>query len=243
VELEIPFSLIDRPVNVTLNRIWGFLSFFSKIKFIFLLISATFFNISQEDIEKLKDEDMIMMAMKELSVQFPEISTVLIEERDSFMTVNILKLLQKLKSRNKSNIHIQKQNIQHLEQEISRLQQKIEEEDVLDVPEDHEIYGDEIDHEIYGDEETEGITDELVLLENLKIEIEQEKEILENLEKEQHSIVVVIGKGHQNGILNLLQNPNQIKEPKEIPPPSSFPYFKLSFISIFLFFIYKYFFK
>jgi pheromone shutdown protein TraB len=89
VELEIPFSLIDRPVNVTLNRIWGFLSFFSKIKFIFLLISATFFNISQEDIEKLKDEDMIMMAMKELSVQFPEISTVLIEERDSFMTVNI----------------------------------------------------------------------------------------------------------------------------------------------------------
>jgi hypothetical protein len=148
-----------------------------------------------------------------------------------------------LKSRNKSNIHIQKQNIQHLEQEISRLQQKIEEEDVLDVPEDHEIYGDEIDHEIYGDEETEGITDELVLLENLKIEIEQEKEILENLEKEQHSIVVVIGKGHQNGILNLLQNPNQIKEPKEIPPPSSFPYFKLSFISIFLFFIYKYFFK
>jgi pheromone shutdown protein TraB len=240
VELNIPFSLIDRPVNVTLNRIWGFLSFYSKIKFIFLLISATFFNISQEDIEKLKDEDMITMAMKELSAQFPEISTVLIDERDSFMTLNILKLLQKLKSQRKSSIHTKKLDIQNLEQELFILQQKMEEEDVLEVPEDHEIYGDEI--MIETDEITEKHDDKDVV-EFLKSEIEQEKEILENLENEEHSMVVVIGKGHQNGILNLLQNRNQIKKPKEIPSPSTFPYFKLSFISIFLFFIYKFFFK
>jgi len=77
---------IDRSINATLFRIWRALGFIEKMKL--LTESLTSFldpKVNVEDIEKLKEQDMLQAALADVSQQFPIIAETLIFERDRIM--------------------------------------------------------------------------------------------------------------------------------------------------------------
>lgn len=77
---------IDRSIHATLLRIWRALGFMEKMKL--LTEGMTSFldpKVEIEDIEKLKEQDMLQAALADVSVQFPIIAETLIFERDRIM--------------------------------------------------------------------------------------------------------------------------------------------------------------
>ncbi|EIE24219.1 TraB-domain-containing protein [Coccomyxa subellipsoidea C-169] len=87
----------DRPVRVTLARTWSALSRWSKVRFIWGLLT-TGFCVSDDlkaEVEKMKEADVLTQAMKDLAEEFPELMRPLIQERDEYMVF----LLRALASR------------------------------------------------------------------------------------------------------------------------------------------------
>ncbi|MBF0349956.1 MAG: TraB/GumN family protein [SAR324 cluster bacterium] len=80
-------ELIDRDVRLTLQRIWGNLSFWEKTKLLNQLIMGIVIHeeITEDEIEKLKEVDMMTQAMQQLADHFPQIKQTLIDERDQYM--------------------------------------------------------------------------------------------------------------------------------------------------------------
>eukprot|EP01080_Neovahlkampfia_damariscottae_P006014 gene6014-10016_t len=211
-QMKIPCYLIDRPVNITMKRIWNFMSIYSKFKLIFNLISSTFYDISPEDVESLKESDMITMAIKELSVEFPELSKVLINERDIFMSLQILNFLKKLMKNKKNEMESLKKKIEILKEKIKKQEEIIENKQKQDIEEKME------EKMIDCIEGMGTIENEKEKLEKMKNKLELSECKFNILENEKQSIVVVIGKGHQNGIEYYLKNENEIPL-KEDPIP------------------------
>ncbi|MBN2397714.1 MAG: TraB/GumN family protein [Deltaproteobacteria bacterium] len=83
--------LADRDIRTTLKRTWSSMRFFRKLRFIFELISSLFIDeeISEEDIEKLKERDALEMALETFGKELPEIKTTLIDERDRYLARRI----------------------------------------------------------------------------------------------------------------------------------------------------------
>ena len=90
-ELGIPFSLCDRNIQITLRRAWGKTRFWGKMKMIAALLSSVFSNekLSAEDIEKLKQKDVLQSMMEELAEFLPAAKSVLIDERDIYLASKI----------------------------------------------------------------------------------------------------------------------------------------------------------
>ncbi len=90
-ELGIPFSLCDRNIQVTLRRAWGKTRFWGKMKMLAALLASVFSNekLSQEDIEKLKQKDVLQSMMEELADYLPAAKAVLIDERDLYLAARI----------------------------------------------------------------------------------------------------------------------------------------------------------
>jgi pheromone shutdown-related protein TraB len=88
----IPLAPVDRSVQITLRRAWGSLSFWGKIKFIFSSMFSIIGleEIQEEDIEGLKNKDMLTQAVEEIARQAPTIKRVLIDERDAYMARKIV---------------------------------------------------------------------------------------------------------------------------------------------------------
>jgi pheromone shutdown-related protein TraB len=90
-ERGIPVALCDRDIRVTLRRAWGSLSLYRK----FLLLSSFLGGIfekpelSEEDLRELRQQDVMSKLMQELGEAFPGLKTVLIDERDAFLTERI----------------------------------------------------------------------------------------------------------------------------------------------------------
>ena len=92
----------DRPVHLTLSRVWESLNLFSKIKLLFGLIwgSLPFQQPSDKELKEwmesiLNDEngtDILSKSMKELSKHFPTIERVIIQERDTYMYAKLNQL-------------------------------------------------------------------------------------------------------------------------------------------------------
>ncbi|XP_048740428.1 traB domain-containing protein-like [Ostrea edulis] len=74
----------DRPIQITLQRAFSLLSVWQLIKFIW---HAWNFDepISKEDVEKFKGKDMLEQLLAEMTTEFPGLSQVVIEERDTFL--------------------------------------------------------------------------------------------------------------------------------------------------------------
>jgi pheromone shutdown-related protein TraB len=91
-ELGIDIALVDREVRTTLKRAWAKASFWSLIKMPFSVMFSMFDakEISQEDIEKLKQSDQLTMVIDEFSGSLPGIKTALIDERDQYLASKIL---------------------------------------------------------------------------------------------------------------------------------------------------------
>lgn len=90
-EVEAETVLADRDVATTLKRAWGNLSFWEKIK----LITQGFFSIfdnpeiTEEEVENLKQTDMLTEAIDTMAKEIPGIKTSLVDERDQYLSTKI----------------------------------------------------------------------------------------------------------------------------------------------------------
>ena len=83
--------LADRDITITLSRTWRTTGFFNKMKLFFqlLLSMGGAAEISQEDIEKMKNEDILESLLSELETTHPSIREILIDERDRYLSHKI----------------------------------------------------------------------------------------------------------------------------------------------------------
>jgi len=90
-ELSIPFSLIDRDIQVTLRRAWATSSLFGKAKLMSALLSSAFSNekIDPKQIEELKNKSELHGMLEELSAYMPQVKKTLIDERDHYMAARL----------------------------------------------------------------------------------------------------------------------------------------------------------
>ncbi len=83
--------LADRDIQITLKRTWGNLSFWKKAMVFTGLIESVFSKeeLSEEDLEKMKEKDQLSEMMEEFAKALPEIKKPLIDERDQFLMSKI----------------------------------------------------------------------------------------------------------------------------------------------------------
>lgn len=89
--LNIPLSLCDRDVRVTMRRAWKCTSFFKKGYLVASLAASLFeeTEITEEKLNELKETDVLSELLAELGRALPELKTVLIDERDTFLAEKI----------------------------------------------------------------------------------------------------------------------------------------------------------
>lgn len=86
-EIGANLVLADRNIQITFSRIWQGVGFWGKVK----LLSGIFFSIfddediSEEDLEKMKSQDMLNSILNEFTVSFPKLKLPLIDERDQYL--------------------------------------------------------------------------------------------------------------------------------------------------------------
>ena len=81
----------DRPVEVTLKRAWHALGILEKARLLWHVM-ASFkedFKITEEEIDQLKDADVLEKMLLEMAETFPGLSEVIIHERDLFLASSI----------------------------------------------------------------------------------------------------------------------------------------------------------
>lgn len=90
-EAGIPFSFSDREIQVTLRRAWSKSSLWNKNKMLAAMISSIFSKeeLTEEEIEKLKEKSALEDMMEELANYLPSVKEVLIDERDQYLATNI----------------------------------------------------------------------------------------------------------------------------------------------------------
>ena len=83
--------LADRDLATTLKRAWRSLSFWGKMKLLFQMLVGIFDSpeISSEEVEKLKQTDMLTEAIEAMAKELPGIKAVLIDERDLYQAAKI----------------------------------------------------------------------------------------------------------------------------------------------------------
>lgn len=90
-EKGIPFSFCDREIQITLKRAWRKSNLWNKAKLLATLISAAFSKeeISEEELAKLKQSDILQTMMDEMAKELPMVKEVLIDERDRYLATSI----------------------------------------------------------------------------------------------------------------------------------------------------------
>ena len=94
---KIPFFLIDREVNITIQRTWNSLSLWEKIKLMGQLVGSIVFTpkIDEKEIEKMKEKDLLSGMIEELSQHFPRVKQILIDERDQYLATKMVRVAGK----------------------------------------------------------------------------------------------------------------------------------------------------
>ena len=90
-EMNIPTSLVDRPIQTTLKRAWAKNSLWGKCKLLASLLTSAFSKeeIDPSEIENLKNNSEMDSMMNELADYMPVIKKVLIDERDQYLATKI----------------------------------------------------------------------------------------------------------------------------------------------------------
>jgi len=90
-EEGIPTAMVDRPIQVTLQRAWAKNNLWGKSKLLATLVSSAFGDeeVSAEDIENLKEQGAMDSMMEELAKYLPTVKEVLIDERDRYLASRI----------------------------------------------------------------------------------------------------------------------------------------------------------
>jgi len=90
-EIDARLVLADRDIKVTFSRIWRTMGFMGKMKLLGVLIASIFSKeeITEEELEKMKSEDMLESTLSEMSESFPELKEKLVDERDQYLANKI----------------------------------------------------------------------------------------------------------------------------------------------------------
>ncbi|WP_078555251.1 TraB/GumN family protein [Bacillus alkalicellulosilyticus] len=83
--------LADRNIQITFARIWNGIGVWGKAKLMYELIFSIFNKeeISEEELEKMKSQDMLNSMLEDITVSFPRLKTPLIDERDQYLSQKI----------------------------------------------------------------------------------------------------------------------------------------------------------
>jgi len=92
-ENNLELVLADRSIKTTFSRIWSKLGFIEKAKLLASIIVSIFENdeISEEELKSLKESDALEAALNEVSIEFPILKEVLVDERDKYLSDKIKK--------------------------------------------------------------------------------------------------------------------------------------------------------
>jgi pheromone shutdown-related protein TraB len=90
-EVDAEIHLADRDIRTTLSRTWRAMGLWSKIKLLFQLILSLgeIEEIKEEDIEKMKDQDVLEALLAEVGKSLPVLKNILIDERDQYLAEKI----------------------------------------------------------------------------------------------------------------------------------------------------------
>lgn len=82
---------VDRSLKTTFMRIWRKLNLWEKMKLMFSVMYSFLADedITEEDLELLKTQDMLQSALSELSATFPSLKKYLVDERDMYLAQSI----------------------------------------------------------------------------------------------------------------------------------------------------------
>jgi pheromone shutdown-related protein TraB len=83
--------LADRDIRTTLSRTWRVMGFWGKIKLIFQLTLSLgqLDEIKEDDIEKMKQQDVLETLLAEVGKSLPALKSILIDERDQYLAEKI----------------------------------------------------------------------------------------------------------------------------------------------------------
>ncbi|MEM6795970.1 MAG: TraB family protein [Acidobacteriota bacterium] len=89
--LGIPVELCDRDVRVTLRRATHATPFFRRVLLLSELLASMLESpdITEEQLEELRDQDVLTEMMNEVGARHPSLKRVLIDERDSYLAQKI----------------------------------------------------------------------------------------------------------------------------------------------------------
>ncbi|MGD9301601.1 MAG: TraB domain-containing protein, partial [Desulfobacterales bacterium] len=90
-EIDAQIHLADRDIRTTLSRTWRAMGLWSKIKLLFQLMLSLgeVEEIKEEDIEKMKKEDVLETLLAEVGKSLPVLKDILINERDQYLAQKI----------------------------------------------------------------------------------------------------------------------------------------------------------
>lgn len=93
-EIGAQIALVDRDIQITLQRFWSKMKLSEKIKMAFALIGAMIGIGGGEkiDVDKITESDMVTQLVEELRRYTPSAAEVLIDERDAYITKNLIEL-------------------------------------------------------------------------------------------------------------------------------------------------------
>ena len=83
--------LADRNIQITFKRVWAGLGLWEKLKLIFQIITMLFVDeeISEAELDELKNENALNMMLEEMGKSFPGIKKHLLDERDQYLANKI----------------------------------------------------------------------------------------------------------------------------------------------------------
>ncbi len=91
--IDVPVVLIDRDIRTTLLRAWRMTPWWKRSSIAVLLVAGLFekTEVSEDDLEKLRETHNISEALDEMGEILPSVKGVLVDERDLFMAHEITK--------------------------------------------------------------------------------------------------------------------------------------------------------
>jgi len=90
-EIGANLVLADRNIQITFSRIWRGIGWRGKLQLLLLIFSSIFETekISEEDIEKIKNQDVFNAMFSDFAAAFPKLKIPLIDERDQYLAQKI----------------------------------------------------------------------------------------------------------------------------------------------------------
>lgn len=91
---QTPLSLVDRNIGITLKRVYRGIPWWKRLSLLGGLAASLLSSdkIEEEDIEKLKEGDMLEATFSEFAQQSEQMHGALIDERDQYMAARLLSL-------------------------------------------------------------------------------------------------------------------------------------------------------